>query len=123
MNRRSLLNELLKLHETNDAVKRGMESYSRQLDLPDFKFFRDMLLTVKGSILADMFSVDFTNLDEKEKDVWQRTYFHLNQWLDFMIAPSRFISQKKAKLQSHAERANIAKREKSVTNGERGNNE
>jgi len=96
-----------------------MENYSRQMDLPDFKFFKDMLLTIKGSILADMFSSDFTNLDPTEKDVWQRTYFNLNQWLDFLIMPSRYINAKKAKLNSHAERMNNARRTKSVTNDER----
>jgi hypothetical protein len=93
------------------------------MDLPDFKFFRDMLLTIKGTILQDMFSSEFTNLDANEKDVQQRTYFHLNQWLDFMIAPQRYITQRKAKLQSHAERLNSARRDKAATGGGRSKNE
>lgn len=105
------LNELLKLHETNDAVKRGIESYGRLLDQPDFKFFRDMLLTMKGTILNDMFSQTFTELDATEKDVAQRTYYYLNSVLDFLIGPTRYIQAKKSRLLSHAERSSIAKRQ------------
>lgn len=111
MSKRNLLNELIKLHDANDAVKRGVESYSRQMDLPDFKFFKDMLLTIKGSILADMFSRDFTELDANEKDVLQRTYFHMNTVLDFLIAPSRYIQKKKARTLSHVERQTNARRQ------------
>ena len=124
MSRRNLLNDLLKLHESNDAVKRGMENYTRQVEQPDMKFFKDMLLTIKGSILIDVFSKDFTDLEANEKDVMQRTYFNINQLLDFLIAPTRYIQAKKARTMSHAERQNIAKRGKAVTNGERkGSNE
>lgn len=111
MSRRNLLNELIRLHDANDAVKRGIESYSRQMDLPDFKFFKDMLLTIKGSILADMFSNDFTDLDATEKDVLQRTYFHINTVLDFLIAPSRYIQKRKARTISHVERQTNARRQ------------
>jgi hypothetical protein len=119
MNRRNLLNELVKLHDANDTVKRGIESYSRQMDLPDFKLFKDMLLTIKGSILADMFSSDFTDLDATEKDVLQRTYFHMNTVLDFLIAPSRYIQKRKERILSHVERQTIAKRQASYRANER----
>ncbi len=107
MSRRNFLSELLKLHESNESVKRGIESYSRQMDSPDFKFFKDMLLTIKGSILSDMFSHEFTELGADEKDVLQRTYFNLNQMLDFLIAPTRFIQKKKSRLISSAERTHM----------------
>ena len=119
MSRRSLLNELLKLHDGNESVKRGVDGYNRRIDDPEFKFFKDMLLTIKGSILSDMFSHDFTELPADEKDVMQRTYYNLNTMLDFLIAPNRFIQAKKSKLISHAERATIAKRQEEARTKER----
>ena len=111
MSRRSLLNDLIKLHETNDSVQRGVDSWQRFLEMPDAKFYRDMLLTIKGTILSEVFSGAFTELDATEKDVMQRTYYHVNQLLDFLLAPSRYINKKKSRLINHAERQTIAKRQ------------
>ena len=97
-----------------------MESYSRQMDLPDLKFFKDMLLTIKGTMLADMFSNEFTNLTADEKDVWQRTYFNLNQWLDFLLSPSRYMTVKKSRIMSQMEKLTTAKREKATADGAKG---
>lgn len=109
MSRRNLLAELIKLHDSNDAVKRGIESYQRFLEAPDMAFYRDMLRTIQGAMLQDVFSNTFTELDATEKDVQQRAYFQINQLIDFLIAPSRWIQKKKLKTTSHAERMAIAK--------------
>lgn len=109
MSRRNLLSELLHLHANNETVQRGMDSYGRFVDSPDLKFFKDMLLTIKGTILSDVFSGAFTDLSPDEKDVMQRTYYNLNTMLDFLIDPHRFIQAKKSKLINHAERNRIAK--------------
>ena len=98
MSSRSPLSELLKLYEKHEGFKQQLETYSRQLELGEFKFFKDMLLTIKGVMLADVFSKGFSDLPAGEKDVLQRTYFNLNQWLDFMIQPMREINVKKGRL-------------------------
>jgi hypothetical protein len=98
MSRPSVLRELLTLYEKHDAFKQQLETYSRQLEVGEFKFFRDMLLTMKGVILADVFSAQFSELGAADKDVMQRTYYQLNQWLDFMLGPMKAINAKKSRL-------------------------
>jgi hypothetical protein len=98
MNRPSVLRELLTLYEKHDAFKQQLETYSRQLEAGEFKFFRDMLLTMRGVILADVFSNSFTELGAADKDAMQRTYYQLNQWLDFMLGPMKVINAKKSRL-------------------------
>ena len=119
MSRPNLLRELIKLNEVNESYRSSLATYSRMLEQGEFKFFRDMLLTLKGNILSEMLSSNFTELEAIEKDIMQRTYYNLNSWLDFLIAPTRYIQAKKAKLQNHAERLRNAKREQAVANGER----
>jgi hypothetical protein len=98
MSRPSVLKELLSLYEKHDGFKQQLETYSRQVDAKEFAFFRDMLLTMKGVILADVFSHSFSELGAADKDVMQRTYYQLNQWLDFMLGPIRAIQAKKNRL-------------------------
>ena len=98
MNNRNAVTELLRLYEKNDGFKQQLETYSRQLESKEFKFFRDMLLTMKGVILTDVFSKGFSELGAADKDVLQRTYYQLNQWIDFMIAPMKAINEKKDRL-------------------------
>ena len=98
MSRPSVLKELLTLYEKHDAFKQQLETYSRQIEAGEFKFFRDMLLTMKGVILADVFSNSFSELGAADKDVMQRTYFQLNQWLDFMLGPMKAINAKRSRL-------------------------
>ena len=77
-----------------------------------------MLLTIKGSILIDVFSKDFTDLEANEKDVMQRTYFNINQLLDFLIAPSRYIQARKSRVLSRTEQAFSQKRKGQAKEGE-----
>lgn len=95
MSRPSVLRELLNLYEKHDAFKQQLETYARQMESKDFQFFRDMLLTMKGVILADVFSASFSELGAADKDVMQRTYYQLNQWIDFLLGPMKVIQAKK----------------------------
>lgn len=102
MSSRSPLNELLNLYDKHDGFKQQLDTYARQVDMKEFQFFRDMLMTMKGVILTDVFSRKFTELGAADKDVLQRTYFQLNQWLDFMISPLKTIQSKKTPLVNQA---------------------
>jgi hypothetical protein len=98
MSRPSVLKELLSLYDKHDGFKQQLEMYSRQVDAKEFAFFRDMLLTMKGVMMSDVFSHSFSELGAADKDVMQRTYYQLNQWLDFMLGPMKVINAKKSRL-------------------------
>ena len=72
-----------------------MGDYERVSKSKQWQFVRDVLLTIKGTILNDMFSPKYTNLDPVEKDVQQRAYYQINQLLDFLMEPSGWIVKKR----------------------------
>lgn len=84
------------LYTQNDRFREELDQYTRMISSTDFEFFKNCLLTLKGAILSDVFSRSFTELDQTEKDVEQRVYYKLNQWLDFFVNPRKWMEQKKS---------------------------
>ena len=54
----------------------------------------DAVLLIRGQMAVDMFSRSHTNLDEAEKDVVQRTYYNINQILEFLSEPEKWIRKR-----------------------------
>lgn len=88
---RSLLKEFIVLFHSNDGFQRKLGSYQRAIKSEDWAFLRDVLLTIKGEMAVDMFSYKHTILDIKEKDVLQRTYYNIDQILDFLLKPEDWV--------------------------------
>jgi len=49
---------------------------------------------MKGVMASDMFSRTFTDLDQTEKDVMQKTYYQMDQILVFLLNPSGWMKRK-----------------------------
>jgi len=92
---RKLLNTFYQLYDTDDEFKQRAASFQRTMATEDWKFIRDVILTIKGEIMADMLSARFTNLNTREKDVDQRSYFNINMILDFFLNPITTIQKQK----------------------------
>ncbi|MCK5616926.1 hypothetical protein KAR91_84470 [Candidatus Pacearchaeota archaeon] len=92
---RNLLNSFVETINNNEEFKRRLADYERVSKSPQWQFVRDVLLTVKGTMLTDMYSSKFTNLDPTEKDVQQRAYYQINQLLEFLMQPTRWIKFKR----------------------------
>ena len=92
---RNLLNSLIQTVDGNEEFQRQLADYERVSKSVQWQFVRDVLLTIKGSILTDMFSQAYTKLDPVEKDVQQRTYYQINQLLEFLMQPTGWISRKR----------------------------
>ena len=90
---KNLLNQFIKLCD-NEEFQRRMVAYERVLKTKQWEFVRDVLLTVKGTMLSDMLSHRFTILDQTEKDVTQRTYHNINEVLEFLSSPAKWIRRK-----------------------------
>ena len=97
---KNLLREFVTLFHTNDNFQRKLGSYERVVKTEDWGFLKDVLLTIKGEMAVDMFSRKHTLLSKEEKDVVQRTYYNINQTLDFLLRPEDWV-----KKQSRWERA------------------
>lgn len=64
------------------------------LNTPDWNFLKDAILLIRGQMAVDMFSRHHTNLDETEKDVVQRVYYNINQILEFLLEPEKWIRKR-----------------------------
>jgi hypothetical protein len=88
-----LLNKLVTFHK-NEEFNRRLDAYSRALKTEEWKFLRDTLFIMRSEMIQDMFSKKHTDLDDNEKDVTQRTYYNINQVLEFLLEPKKWIKRK-----------------------------
>ena len=91
---RSLVQIFEKLFNSNDAFARQAQDYTRVLNTQEWKFLTDAIRLIQGQMAVDMFSKKHTNLTETEKDVVQKTYYNINQILDFLINPQGWINRR-----------------------------
>lgn len=78
----------------NEEFCRRLDNYSRVLKTDEWKFVKDVLMSIKGEMALDMFSAKHTDLSEKDKDVRQRAYYEINLMLDFLSDPKGWVKRK-----------------------------
>ena len=88
---KDLLKQFIVLFDTYEEYQRRLDAYDRILKTEEWKFIRDTFLTIKAAMVTDMLSNKHTNLEEHDKDVAQRTYYNVNQILDFLSEPKKWI--------------------------------
>lgn len=91
---KDLLRQFIIYFDNYDEYKRRLDAYDRILKTEEWKFLRDTFMTIKAEILADMLSRKHTDLSETEKDVIQKTYYNINQMLDFLSEPKKWIAKR-----------------------------
>ena len=99
---RNLTNQFIEISTNSEQFRKRRDAYERLMKTNEFSFFKDVLLMIRGTILTRMLSYEFTNLDEKEKDVQQRTYYNLNEIINFLMTPTDWVKRKHSLL-SHAD--------------------
>ncbi|MDY6834982.1 MAG: hypothetical protein SVY53_09320 [Chloroflexota bacterium] len=90
---KNVLSEFPLLFETSEQFQREIAGLARALNTPEWKTYKDLLLTMKGIMATDMLSRSFTTQDAIEKDVIQRTYYNINQILDFLANPVKWLQK------------------------------
>ena len=104
---RNLVNIFEKTFNSNDEFVRQVSSYGRALNTEDWKFFVNAIHLIKGQMSLDMFSREYTEMSESDKDVLQKTYYQTMLILEFLGNPQGWINKKKLfkqKLADHAEK-------------------
>lgn len=51
-------------------------------------------MVIQGQIMTDLLSKKFTDLDESEKHIMQSTYYQINQILQFLLQPEKWIKKR-----------------------------
>jgi hypothetical protein len=115
---RNLINELLDTYNKYDEFKRKLQNYDNYIKSDEGAFVRDVLKTTKLAINVEVFTARFTKLSAVEKDVQQRTFYQLDQMLDFLMAPMRVVNEKSKSMKTYgpklmgAAKPNPARKEK-----------
>lgn len=91
---KNLLNHFVTLLEQSEEFQRELVNFQNAIKTPQWKFYNQVLMIIKGTIAHEMFSRHFTDLDPKEKDVMQRTYFNIDQMLIFLLNPLKWIRKR-----------------------------
>jgi len=91
---KNLISELLSTYEKYDEFKRKLENYHNYVQSDDGEFVRDVFKTTKLAITVEMFTARYTKLPAEEKDVLQRTFYQIDQMLDFLMAPMRVVNER-----------------------------
>ena len=90
---KNLLNQFHEYFQQSDDFKQQIVNYQRMLKTKEWRTHYDLLMTIKGIMANDMFSRKYTSLDAQEKDVVQKTYYNINQILDFLLNPVKGIEK------------------------------
>lgn len=91
---KNLLNQFIDYYDKSEEFRQQMGKLQRAVKTDDWKFYSQLLLTIKGIMANDMFSRTHTNLDAQEKDVVQRTYRNIDQILTFLLDPIRWMGKR-----------------------------
>jgi hypothetical protein len=104
---RNLVNIFEKTFNSNDDFVRQALNYGRATNTEEWKFLVNAIHLIKGQMSLDMFSKAYTELDERDKDILQKTYYQTMLILEFLIDPKSWINRRKVlkqKLADHAEK-------------------
>ena len=94
---KNLLSDFEDLYVGDEEIRRQIENFDRIQNTPEWKFFKKMLMTIRGVMATEMLSKRHTELDPVEKDVAQRTFYNIGQMLTFFGNPVGWIKYKKGK--------------------------
>jgi len=104
---RNLVNIFEKMFNSNDEFARQAQNYTRVLKTEEWAFLGNAIQLIKGKMSLDMFSAQYTNLSENEKDVVQKTYYQTMLILEFLANPQSWINRRtdyKQKLADHGKK-------------------
>jgi len=91
---KSLLNNFVVYYNTYDEFKHKVDQYQRAIETKEWQFLRDTIFVIKSQMAQDLLSKQFTNMDAGEKDVLQKTYYNINQILDYLNNPAKWFKLK-----------------------------
>lgn len=91
---RNLTQQFIVEFQTAEEFRIKLASYERAIKSKDWEFVRDTLLVIRGTMMRDMLSKPYTRLPKEEKDITQKVYYQLDQLLQFLSDPRKWISSK-----------------------------
>jgi len=95
---KSLLSNFTVFYKTYDDFQQQVDQYQRAVESKEWAFFREHLLVIKSQMANNLLSKKFTDMTSEEKDIIQKTYYNINQILDYLDSPVKWF-KKRSRLQ------------------------
>jgi len=95
---KSLLSNFTVFYKTYDDFQQQVDQYQRAVESKEWAFFREHLLVIKSQMANNLLSKKFTDMKSDEKDIIQKTYYNINQILDYLDSPVKWF-KKRSRLQ------------------------
>lgn len=111
---RNLVNIFEKMFNSNEEFVRQAQGYTRVLNTEEWKFLINAIHLIKGQMSVDMFSKQYTDLSESEKDVMQKVYYQTMLILEFLGNPQGWINKRTIRKQKLAD---LSEKHKSSNTG------
>jgi len=97
-----LLKDIQDYMENDESFRRKATFYSSEMKKNELAFMQEAIMMIRGIMANDLFSFKHTNSDAYEKDITQRTYYNINQILDFLANPEKWLRKKNRMKQMYA---------------------
>jgi len=91
---KSLLNNFVIYYDTYEEFQHRVDQYQRAIKTKEWEFLRDTILVIKSQMAQDLLSKKFTDMNAEDKDVLQKTYYNINQILDYLSSPVRWFKRR-----------------------------
>ena len=106
------LRQFTKVCLTNDEYNRKLESLIHASKSEPWKVVIEILWSIKNEMAIELLSnAKFTNKDKTEKDMTQKVYHNISEWIDFLTNPRLWV-QKKGVIQNLTSRLTPGKAER-----------
>ena len=84
---KNIVVQFMRIVVKDEALQRAMTEYKQALSKPELEFLQTALLTMKGLMAQNLLSKWATMLPKDEKEIMINVYYHINNLIDFLLAP------------------------------------
>lgn len=98
--------------QNNEEYQRQLEKIIRVVKSEEWKIVIQLLWAIKNEMAIELLhSSKFTKDDKESKDVTQKVYHNIGEWIDFLADPRKWI-RKKSMIQLMTQKLKGAKPER-----------
>ena len=90
---KSLLNNFVVYYDSYEEFQHKVDQYQIAIETKEWDFYREHLLVIRSEMASRMLSKQFTDMNAEDKDVLQKTYYNINQILDYLENPVRWFKR------------------------------
>ena len=89
------LNKFVVVCENNEEYKRKMNNLIRVVKSEEWLFVVQILWSIKNDMASDLLTSEkYMKDDPQSKDITQKVYYNIGEWIDFLTNPRVWIAKK-----------------------------